>query len=59
MEKRFLNVKEIAEYLCVKEDTIRKWIRLRKIPHCKINGLIRFEKVKIDRWLQKNERCLI
>ncbi|MCP4651223.1 MAG: helix-turn-helix domain-containing protein [PVC group bacterium] len=54
MEKRYYNTKEISKYLGVSESAIRKWIRHGKIHVCKINGVIRFDIVIIDKWLEKN-----
>ena len=51
MEKRFLNVKEISEYLGFSDSAIRKWIRTGRIPFQKINGGIRFDIHAVDKWL--------
>ena len=55
MEKRFLTVAEIAEYLGFKQSAIRKWIRLGKIPFNRLNGGIRFDLRLIDQWAQKRQ----
>lgn len=51
MEKRYLSVEEIAIYLGFSKSAIRKWIRLGTIPYSRINGGIRFDKQKIDKWV--------
>ena len=53
MEKRFLNVPEVATYLGFKQSAIRKWIRRGTIPFNKVNGGIRFDIERINQWLQK------
>ena len=50
MEKRFLSVVEVAEYLGYSESAIRKWIRKGQIPFARINGAIRFDIEKIEEW---------
>ena len=54
MEKRFLNVSEVAEYLGFRPSAIRKWIRFGKIPFNRFNGNIRFDKILINQWAEKN-----
>ena len=53
MEKRFLNVPEVAVYLGFSVSAIRKWVRRGTIPFNKVNGGIRFDIERIDHWLQK------
>lgn len=50
MEKRFLSVVEVAEYLGLSQSAIRKWIRTGQIPFLKINGAIRFDMEEINQW---------
>jgi excisionase family DNA binding protein len=55
MEKRFFNVKEIATYLGLSEDTIRAWVKTGKIPFSKLGRSVRFDLRRIDQWLKKKE----
>jgi excisionase family DNA binding protein len=50
MERRFLSVGEVAEYLGLSQSAIRKWIRTGQIPFLRFNGVIRFDVEKIDEW---------
>ena len=50
MEKRFFTVEEVAKYLGFSQSAIRKWIRTGQIPFSRINGAIRFDIEKIDKW---------
>ncbi len=52
LNKRYYNVKEIAEYLAFSVNTIRKWVRFGLIPCRKINGGIRFDIEAIDKWIE-------
>lgn len=54
-EKRMLSVKELAEYLCVSESTVRKMVRESRIPFTKILSKILFNKSVIDNWLVNNQ----
>ena len=51
--REIMNVPQAAEYLGQKEGTLRDWIRMRKIPHFKVNGSIKFKKSRLDRWLDR------
>ena len=54
MEKRFLNVVEVAFYLGFSISAVRKWVRRVTIPFHKVNGGIRFDIERINQWLQKH-----
>lgn len=53
IEKRFLKVPEVAAYLGFSVSAIRKWVRLGRIPFCKVNGGIRFDIERINKWTEK------
>ncbi len=55
MEKRFLTVEEVAQYLGFSQSAIRKWIRSGLIPFHRLNGGIRFDIKTIDSWAQKRK----
>ncbi|MDP3598318.1 MAG: helix-turn-helix domain-containing protein [Nitrospirota bacterium] len=46
-----LNVKEVSQWLQVKPSTVYLWAAEGKIPALKIQGVIRFQREKIDAWL--------
>jgi excisionase family DNA binding protein len=50
-----LSKKEIAEKLGVSESTIERWMKSRKIPYIKLNGIIRFDEEKINNWIRMKE----
>jgi len=63
---KLLNIKELVNYLSIKEPTIRDWIKYKTIPFYKINKSIRFDINDIEEWLKnkrkghnsiKNESC--
>ena len=53
MEKRYLSVPEVAEYLGFTTNAIRKWVRRGKIPFNKVNGGVRFDIERINQWAAK------
>lgn len=52
--KEMMTVKELSNYICVSETTIRKLIRESKIPFIRILSKILFKKEDIDEWINKN-----
>lgn len=49
---KFLTVKEVASLLIVKPSTIYLWAEQKRIPHYKINGVLRFEESEILEWIK-------
>lgn len=47
-----LTIKELSQYLQIKPATLYAWAAQSKIPHFKIQRLIRFRKEEIDTWLE-------
>ena len=45
-----------ARYIGCTEATLRVWVSRRKVPHLKVGRLVRFRKVDLDRWLNKQVR---
>lgn len=54
MEKRLLTVKELAEYLGLKEHTLYTWVSQRRIPFVKCGRLTKFDLKAIDGWIKEN-----
>lgn len=52
--KRFIGVKELAQYLDIKTETVYAWIQQRKIPYTKIGRLVKFETIEIEKWIERN-----
>lgn len=50
-EDTLFDVKGLCSYLHVSEKWVYERTHLKEIPHLKINGLLRFRKSAIDRWL--------
>jgi excisionase family DNA binding protein len=53
VEKKYLTVRELSEYLGIPKHTIYSWTSMKRIPYVKIGRLLRFDKNKIDSWLKE------
>lgn len=54
MEKRLMNVVELATYLSIPKGSLYTMVSLGKIPHdciVRLGRALRFEKEAIDRWI--------
>jgi excisionase family DNA binding protein len=52
LEKGYLNIEELSEYLGIKKSTLYAKVAKRQVPYYKIDRLIRFKKTEIDRWVE-------
>lgn len=50
-EDTIFDVKGLCDYLHVSDKWIYERTHLKEIPHLKVNGLLRFRKKDIDKWL--------
>jgi len=53
MEKRYLGINELAEYLGVTVGTIYAWVCYRKIPHIRRFRRLKFDILIIDEWMKE------
>ena len=53
--ERWLSVKEIADHLGVKRDTVYKWVRTTDIPFHRIGKLVKFQISEIDKWVRNGK----
>ena len=52
MEKEFLTITDLSQYLNLKESTIYAKVEGGILPHYRIGRLIRFKKAEIDHWME-------
>ena len=50
-EKRFLNVKDLCDYINVSESYVYKKVMKNAIPHIKLGTRTLFERNEIDSWV--------
>lgn len=53
MERRYLSIRELSEYIGVTVGTLYSWVCYRKIPFSKVGRLVKFDKLRIDQWVQE------
>ena len=53
MEKRFISISELSQYLSVNHNTIRCWLRLRDVPSHRFGRLVRFDLREIETWAKE------
>jgi len=51
-EATLMTMEDLADYLKVTRRTIYEWLKTNKIPAVKLVGQWRFQKEKIDAWLE-------
>ncbi|MDQ7781204.1 MAG: helix-turn-helix domain-containing protein, partial [Planctomycetota bacterium] len=51
-----MTVPEVARYMGVREQTVRKWVCQRRIPYVKIGRSVRFRREDIEEFLRKHRR---
>ncbi len=54
MEKAYLNIVELSEYLNVKPSTLYLKVASGDLPHYRVGRLIRFRKDEIDTWMDRH-----
>lgn len=55
MEERWYSVKETAEHLGIKQDTLYKWIIRTDIPAHKVGRLWKFKLSEVDEWVKQGK----
>lgn len=53
-QEALLNVKQVAEYLQLKESTIYSWAQDSRVPAIKIGRTWRFRRSDLDQWLERH-----
>jgi excisionase family DNA binding protein len=48
----YLTIKDVSTMLQIKPSTLYVWVAQGKMPALKIHGLIRFQREKIEAWLE-------
>lgn len=54
VERRLIDVEEVAHMLDMSKDTIYKWVIQGKLPSVKCGRLRKFDLQKIEEWIKKN-----
>ncbi len=54
MEDTYITIKELTEYLKVKQSTVYNWLNNERIPASKVVGQWRFKRSEIDQWIKNS-----
>ena len=52
--ENLLTIEDLSKILKTSKHTIYGWVRKKSVPFCKLNGLLRFEPNRIEKWLKEN-----
>ncbi len=52
---KLVTIKEISEFLKVKESTLYSWVHGGSIPFYKLNGLLRFDMDEVREWVKNSK----
>ena len=54
MDRRYLNINELSEYVGIPKGTLYVWTCQKRIPYTKIGGSkLRFDLKEIDVWIKE------
>lgn len=53
MTKRYFSIDELSDYLGVTRGTLYVWVCHRKIPYLKVGRLVKFDLLRIEKWLEE------
>jgi excisionase family DNA binding protein len=56
LKKEFLSIKDLSEYLGIKPKTLYSWVSKGVLPHYRMQGVIRFKRKDIDKWIEACKR---
>lgn len=52
MDKRYLGIEELSQYLGFTKGTLYVWVCQRRIPYLKVGKLLKFDIIEIENWLK-------
>jgi len=52
MDRRFLSITEMSQYLGITKGSLYVWVCQRKIPYLKVGKLVKFDIMEIESWLK-------
>lgn len=52
MDRRFVAIEDLAQYLSLTKGTLYVWVSQRRIPYLKMGGALRFDLKEIENWLK-------
>ena len=58
MDKKYLSIKELSEYIGIKPKTLYSWVSRQVLPYYQIQGVLRFRKDEIEEWLTSCHKAI-
>ncbi|MFC1808387.1 helix-turn-helix domain-containing protein [Candidatus Omnitrophota bacterium] len=55
MNKRFISIQGLAQYIGVSVKTVRYWLLMRQIPYHKFGRSVRFDLQELEGWFQEHK----
>ena len=55
MPEKWVNLKDVAVYLSMSEDTVRTWIKEDKLPFYRVGKRYKFKISEIDDWIRSGK----
>jgi excisionase family DNA binding protein len=52
-DKRFMDIREMSDYLGVSKWLIYKYVKNREMPFIPFGRLVRFDRLAVDKWAEK------
>jgi excisionase family DNA binding protein len=59
VERKFLTIYELSQYLGIKKSTIYAWAEAQVLPHYKLGRMVRFKKDEIDSWMESKRKQVV
>ena len=56
MDDIYMTIKDLANYLKVKQSTVYNWVNTDRVPASKVVGQWRFRRSEIDAWIKSGNR---
>lgn len=54
VEQRLMSMDTAAKYLDMSEDSLRHKVRNGDVPYVRVDGVNRFDRFELDRWIARN-----
>ena len=55
MPEKWVNLKDVAVYLSMSEDTVRTWIKEGKLPFYRVGKRYKFKISEVDDWIRSGK----
>lgn len=53
--EKWVNLEDVAKHLCIRQDTVRTWIKEGKLPYYRAGKRYKFKISEIDEWVREGK----